>query len=202
VVVAVSTGGPQALANFLPGLPPGLPVPVLVVQHMPPLFTRILAERLSSLGPNPVVEGVDGAPVCPGRVVIAPGGALHMVVTPGAPPLLKLVSTPPENSCRPAADPLFRSAAEVWGRGLLAVVLTGMGRDGCAGAALVRERGGGVLVQDRETSVVWGMPGAVVEAGLADAELPLPELAAEVGRRIGLAQAPFSAERPARAGRP
>ncbi len=186
VVVAVSTGGPQALAAFLPALPRDLPVPVLVVQHMPPLFTRILAERLSGLGPNPVVEGATGLTAIPGRVVLAPGGAFHMVVKPGpagTPPLLELDGGPPENSCRPAADPLFRSAAEVWGKGLLGVVLTGMGRDGCVGAARIRERGGAVLAQDRQSSVVWGMPGAVVEAGLADAELTLAQLAAEISRR-------------------
>jgi len=188
LVVAVSTGGPQALASFLPALPRGLPVPILVVQHMPPLFTRILAERLSSLGPNPVVEGIDGLDAAPGRVVLAPGGAQHMVVghgVKGAPPRLKLDAGPPENSCRPAADPLFRTAAEVWGAGLVAVVLTGMGRDGCLGAARVRELGGTVLVQDRESAVVWGMPGAVVSAGLAEAELPIDALAAEVARRAG-----------------
>lgn len=183
VVLAVSTGGPQALASLLPALPPRIPAPVLVVQHMPPLFTRILAERLASLGPNPVVEAAEGMPVEPGRVYLAPGGHHHMTVTPGTPPRIHLDDGPPENSCRPAADPLFRSAAEVWGRGLLAVVLTGMGRDGCAGAARVRERGGAVVVQDRSTSVVWGMPGAVVEAGLAELELPLEGLAGEIGRR-------------------
>jgi two-component system, chemotaxis family, protein-glutamate methylesterase/glutaminase len=187
VVVAVSTGGPQALASFLPALPRSLPVPVLVVQHMPPLFTRILAERLSGLGPNPVVEGTDGLTAAPGRVVLAPGGTHHMVVRPGAlgsPPLLRLDDGPPENSCRPAADPLFRSAAEIWGKGLLGVVLTGMGRDGCIGAARILERGGTVLAQDRTSSVVWGMPGAVVEAGMAEAELTIAELAAVIGRRM------------------
>lgn len=183
VVMAVSTGGPNALAAVLPALPPRMPAPVLVVQHMPALFTRILAERLAGLGPNPVVEATEGLPVEAGAVYLAPGGR-HLTVLPGAPPRLHLDDGPPENSCRPAADPLFRSAAEVWGKDLLAVVLTGMGRDGCAGAARVRERGGAVVVQDQRSSVVWGMPGAVVEAGLAEQELALDEVAGEIGRRM------------------
>jgi two-component system chemotaxis response regulator CheB len=153
---------------------------------MPPLFTRILADRLAALGPNPVVEAVDGMLAEPGRVYLAPGGR-HLTVQraiPGTPPRLRLDDGPPENSCRPSADPLFRAAADVWGKGLLAVVLTGMGRDGCAGAARVRERGGAVVAQDRQSAVVWGMPGAVVEAGLAELELPLAEVAGEIGRRV------------------
>ena len=184
VVVGVSTGGPQALVTLLPALPRGLPVPVLVVQHMPPLFTRILAERLDDLGPNPVVEASDGLAAAPGRVYVAPGGH-HLLVAGGrAGPVLRVGDGPPENSCRPAVDPLFRSAAEVWGPGLLAVVLTGMGRDGCDGAAHVCERGGAVIAQDRASSVVWGMPGAVVDAGLADCELPLAEIAGEIAARV------------------
>lgn len=186
VVLAVSTGGPQALAAVLPGLPARLAAPVLVVQHMPPLFTRILADRLAALGPNPVAEATDGMPVEPGHVYLAPGGR-HLTVEPaafGAPPRLRLDDGPPENSCRPSADPLFRAAAEIWGKGLLAVVLTGMGRDGCAGAARVKERGGAVLAQDEATSVVWGMPGAVIGAGLAEHALPLAEVAGEIGRRV------------------
>ena len=184
IVIAVSTGGPVALAVLLPKLPRTLAVPVLLVQHMPALFTRILAERLSATGPLPVVEGKDGERVVAGRVYLAPGGQ-HLVVERRATgPVLRIDDGPPENSCKPAADPLFRSAAAVWGSGTLGVVMTGMGRDGCAGAALIRQAGGTVLAQDKESSVVWGMPGSVVEAGLADAVVPLGRLADEMLARV------------------
>ncbi|HET6438209.1 MAG TPA: chemotaxis-specific protein-glutamate methyltransferase CheB [Anaeromyxobacter sp.] len=191
VVVGVSTGGPQALASLLPALPAALPTPVLVVQHMPALFTRILAERLAALGPNPVREAEHNMPVEPGYVYLARGG-LHLRVSREG-RLLQLDDGPPENSCRPAVDPLFRSAADVWKEKLLAVVLTGMGRDGCAGAAHVRERGGMVIAQDRESSVVWGMPGAVVQAGLAHLELSVAEIAGEIARRARIGPHPGGA---------
>lgn len=180
VVVGVSTGGPNALAELLPALPAALPVPVAIVQHMPPTFTRLLAERLDARSALTVREASDGVVPRPGTAWVAPGDA-HLVVDGRS---LRLDDGPPESSCRPAADPLFRSAASTHGPGVLAVVLTGMGSDGVRGAEAVAAAGGRVLVQDRATSVVWGMPGAVAEAGLADAVLPLPELAAEITRRV------------------
>jgi two-component system chemotaxis response regulator CheB len=188
VVIGVSTGGPQALERVLPKLPRNLAVPVLVVQHMPTLFTRLLAERLALLGPLPVREAKGGEPLGPGSVLIAPGGHHLLVGRHEALPMARLGEGPPENSCRPAADVLFRSAVEVYGPGVLAVVLTGMGRDGTAGCEAVRGRGGAVLAQDRESSTVWGMPGAVVAAGLADQVVPLDEVATEIAVRVSRGQ--------------
>jgi len=183
VVIGVSTGGPQALEQVLPRLPRTLPVPVLVVQHMPAMFTGLLAKRLATMCGLQVHEVAGGEKVTAGAF-IARGGT-HLVVEgrDGA-RSLRVDDGPPENSCKPAADVLFRSAARSWGPGVLAVVLTGMGRDGCAGCAVVRSAGGAVLIQDRETSVVWGMPGAVAEAGLADAVLPVGEVAGEIVQRV------------------
>ena len=184
VVIGVSTGGPQALERVLPKLPRHLSVPVAIVQHMPPMFTRLLAERLSTLGPLPVREAVRGAPLRPGEVWIAPGGR-HLTLAEGTDaPLLELDDGPPENSCRPAADVLFRAAAEHYGAGVLAVVLTGMGRDGLAGCERIRSAGGSVLAQDEATSVVWGMPGVVVGAGLADAVVPIADVGREIATRV------------------
>jgi len=184
VAIAISTGGPLALAQLVPALPADLPVPILIVQHMPPLFTRILADRLSGLSALKVREAKDGDLLEAGQVYLAPGGHHLVVGRAGALPVLRLDEGPPENSCKPAADPLFRSAAEAWGAGLLAVVMTGMGRDGCAGAERIRARGGAVLAQDEASSVVWGMPGAVVAAGLAEEVVPLAGLATAITGRV------------------
>lgn len=184
VVVASSTGGPAALQVLLGGLPRPLPVPVLVVQHMPPMFTLYLARQLESKSGFRVREGKDAARVGAGDVWVAPGGAHMKVRREDEGVCLQLTEDPPENSCRPAADVLFRTAARVWGEGLLAVVLTGMGRDGLRGCEAVREAGGRVVVQDRASSVVWGMPGFVAEAGLADDILPPSEIATWVGMRM------------------
>lgn len=176
LVVASSTGGPQALTEIVPRLPADLSVPVLVVQHMPALFTRLLAERLDARAALRVVEAEPGQPVEAGTVYVAPGG-LHLAVRrepTGVSCLLE--DGPAENSCKPSADVLFRSAAAVWGAGAVGLVLTGMGHDGLAGARCLHEAGGTVLVQDEATSVVWGMPGAVAREGLATAALPLGEL--------------------------
>ena len=181
VVIGVSTGGPQALEQVLPRLPRDLAVPVLVVQHMPAMFTELLARRLGTLSAVAVAEAADGMPVLPGKVYIAKGGR-HLTVEGRA--TLRLDDGPPENSCKPAADVLFRSAAENWKAGVLAVVLTGMGRDGCSGSEKIRAAGGSVVIQDQETSVVWGMPGAVAGAGLADATLPIAGVAAEIVARV------------------
>ncbi len=183
VLVAVSTGGPQALEQVVPRLPRNLPVPVIIVQHMPTLFTRLLAERLDSLGGPPVEEVTSPRPPLPGRCYLATGGR-HLVVERGeAGPCLALDDGPPESSCRPAADPLFRSAVRAWDGRLLAVVMTGMGQDGLLGATALKAAGGAVVTQDQPSLLVWGVPGAVVKAGLADAVLPLGDLAREIAER-------------------
>ncbi len=184
VVVGVSTGGPDALHRLVGDLPADLPVPVLVVQHMPPVFTRLLAERLDRAGPLPVSEAVDGPVVRAGAVYLAPGGR-HLTVRAGqAHVRVRLDDGPPENFCRPAADVLFRSAAAAYEGEVLAVVLTGMGRDGLRGCAAVREAGGQVVVQDPATAVIASMPTAVLQAGLAHAQVALDGLGAEIVRRV------------------
>jgi two-component system chemotaxis response regulator CheB len=184
VVIGVSTGGPTALAEVLPAFARNCPVPVLIVQHMPAFFTTQLAERLTKLTGTSVREATEGMPLKAGDVVLAPGGRHLVLAANSAGTVTRLTDDPPENSCRPAADLLFRSAAKLWGPGTLAIVLTGMGRDGLAGSRAIVEAGGGVLVQDEFSSVVWGMPGEVARAGLADAVLPLAHLGAEVALRL------------------
>jgi two-component system chemotaxis response regulator CheB len=195
LVIGVSTGGPAALDVMMPKLPAHFPLPVLIVQHMPALFTRLLAEHLDNRCPLHIVEAEEGAPVVPGTVSIARGDWHLEVVAPKGPrmpPTLHLSQGPAENHCRPAADLLFRSAARVYGAGVLAVVLTGMGSDGMNGCRLIREQGGSVLAQDEASSIVWGMPGAVAQAGLAQRILPLVAMAPEILRIAG--RAPVSGE--------
>lgn len=178
IAVGVSTGGPRALATVLPELCSRVSVPILVVQHMPPKFTQSLAESLARQTGQIVVEAVDGMPLTRARVFIAPGGK-HLVLR-GSPvlPLLGLSDAPPENGCRPSADVLFRSVAAVFGESVLALILTGMGCDGTEGLRAIRRAGGYVIAQDEASSVVWGMPGSAVEAGLADEVRPLSQIAA------------------------
>ena len=184
LTIGVSTGGPEALARVLPALPADLPVPVTVVQHMPPVFTRLLAERLSSRCALPVMEAKGGMEVTPGRIYIAPGD-FHLTVERAAGAVVTKISQgPPENSCRPAVDVLFRSVADVYKPHILAVEMTGMGQDGLRGCEHIREAGGQILAQDQASSVVWGMPGFVANAGLADKVLPLDQIGAEIIRRI------------------
>lgn len=192
LVIGSSTGGPEALATVLPQLPASLPVPVLLVQHMPPVFTRQFAQRLDRLCALRVVEASDGAPLTPGTVHLAPGDH-HLVVRPVGPGGRAGLQTglnqgPPENFCRPAVDPLFRSAVTAFDGAVLAVVLTGMGSDGRNGAGEIRAAGGTVIVQDQRTSVVWGMPGAISQAGYADEVLPLDRIPDAITRH--LAEAP------------
>ena len=184
LAIGTSTGGPAALSDILPMLPADFPLPVLIVQHMPPLFTRQLAERLSRLSRVSVVEGQHGMEVRPGLAIIAPGDHHMRVVRRINRVEIVLTQDEPENSCRPAVDVLFRSVAEVYGARAIAAVLTGMGQDGLQGTHALTALGNPVLVQDRSTSVVWGMPRAVAEAGLAAAILPLHEIIPEVMRRI------------------
>jgi two-component system chemotaxis response regulator CheB len=184
LAIGSSTGGPKALAEVIPYLPKDFPVPVVVVQHMPPLFTRLLAERLDSSSPLSVHEAEGGTPLQPGHVWIARGD-YHMTVSrKGTGVVLDLSQDPPENSCRPAVDVLFRSVARVYGPSTLGVVMTGMGSDGARGAAHIRDAGGEIFVQDEASSVVWGMPGSVVGAGAADKICPLPEIGLEIVRRV------------------
>jgi len=185
LAIGVSTGGPAALDLLLPALPANFPLPVMIVQHMPELFTVLFAERLNGRCRLGVREAADGDAVRAGTIYIARGN-WHMEVLAasraGAPATLHLNQGPPENHCRPAVDALFRSAAGVYGAGVLAVVLTGMGSDGLMGCRMIRDHGGSVLAQDQATSAVWGMPGAVTNAGLAHNVLPLNEIAAEILR--------------------
>lgn len=195
ITIGVSTGGPNALAELLPALPADLPVPVYVVQHMPPTFTRFLAERLDRHCSLTVREAVGGERPTAGEVWIAPGGQHLVVGSDRTGPVLRISDAPPENSCRPAADVLFRSVLSVYGASCLAVVMTGMGQDGLLGATAIRDAGGRVLAQDEATSVVWGMPGAVVHHGVAAAVLPLDKLAGEIERAARAGRAPGNSMR-------
>jgi two-component system, chemotaxis family, protein-glutamate methylesterase/glutaminase len=181
LLIGSSTGGPQALGTIV-GRISGIidQAPVLITQHMPPTFTTILAETLERTGDRPVHEAVEGEPLRAGRIYIAPGGRHLRVVRRDGVPSVALDDGPQINFCRPAVDPMFSSAAEAWGSWNLALVLTGMGSDGTRGAADVVAAGGSVIVQDEETSVVWGMPGAVTKAGLCSAVLPIDQIAAKL----------------------
>ena len=180
VAIGISTGGPEALAKLLPSLSGGLPVPVVIVQHMPPLFTKLLAERLNANSKIEVVEAEDGMRLQAGTAYLAPGD-YHMVVRDsGAKVCLSLNQSPPENSCRPAADVLFRSVAAVYGKRALGVIMTGMGHDGLKGLRDMHAKGAAVIAQDEASSVVWGMPSGVVQEGLADKVLPLTQLAGAI----------------------
>jgi len=184
LAIGTSTGGPNALADLLPGIPRDFPIPIVIVQHMPPLFTRLLAERLDKQCAIRIHEGAPGRTLDPGHAWIAPGDHHMVVERRGTAVQLATNQDPPENSCRPAVDPLFRSVAKVFGPNVLAVVLTGMGSDGVLGAGHIREKGGHVFVQDEASSVVWGMPGQVTAAGQADATYPLASMAHEIVRAV------------------
>lgn len=198
LAIGTSTGGPNALAEVIPRLPRDFPVPVVAVQHMPPLFTRLLADRLDARSQLRVHEAEAGIALHCGHVWIARGDYHLTVEKKGTQIFLELNQNPPENSCRPAVDVLFRSVSGVYGASTLAVVMTGMGADGARGAANIRETGGEIIVQDEATSVVWGMPGAIVNAGLADKICPLKEISTEIVRRVsaGRIQASRAAAQP------
>lgn len=184
VAIGASTGGPNALAEIFARLPADLPAPVVMVQHMPPMFTRLLAERLTAQSKIRVQEGSNGVVLQPGQAWIAPGDFHMAVIRDGTQRRLLLNQDPPENSCRPAVDVLFRSVASAFGADCLGVILTGMGTDGLRGCEALREAGGQILAQDEATSVVWGMPGCVVRANLADRVMPIALIADEIASRV------------------
>jgi two-component system chemotaxis response regulator CheB len=184
IAIGSSTGGPDALTKVLKGLPTDLPVPIVITQHMPPVFTRMFAERLDRSTPLSVVEAGDGMELTAGTVYIAPGDKHLVLHRRGTATVTQLSSAPPENSCRPAVDVMFRSVAQLYGASAYAAVLTGMGHDGRGGAKALRDAGAEILAQDEQSSVVWGMPGAVVGAGLADQVLPVDRVAAALVSRL------------------
>jgi two-component system chemotaxis response regulator CheB len=184
VAIGASTGGPNALGDLFGRLRADFPVPIVIVQHMPPMFTRLLAERLSAEHAVRVHEASSGNVLEPGNAWIAPGDHHMIVVRNGLQVRILLHQDPPENSCRPAVDVLFRSVAKTFGGNTLAVILTGMGQDGLRGCEAVHEAGGQILAQDEASSVVWGMPGFVARAGLADRVLPLSLIGDEILRRV------------------
>jgi two-component system chemotaxis response regulator CheB len=180
LAIGSSTGGPQALFTLVQGLGRDLPLPVILTQHMPRSFTPILAEHLTKLGAMPCAEAQDGERLQAGRIYLAPGDQHFCVDGQIGNFRARLTTDPPENFCRPSVDPMLRSANQAAPGRLLVVMLTGMGRDGLAGTRSIIESGGTALAQDEATSVVWGMPGAIAQAGLCHAILPLPRLAAKI----------------------
>lgn len=189
VVIGSSTGGPNALQTVITQLPAGFPIPILIVQHMPPVFTKHLADRLNQLSALTVVEAAHGDTIHAGGVWLAPGDYHMHLGRVGTDIRIRLDQGTPENSCRPAVDVLFRSAAPLFGANILSVVLTGMGQDGARGCEAIHDSGGRILIQDEATSVVWGMPGAVARAGLADITLPLARIADEINKLANVGRA-------------
>jgi two-component system chemotaxis response regulator CheB len=183
LVIGASTGGPQALNRLVVQIDAVIQrAPVLITQHMPPTFTAVLAEHLARVSKFPIREASDGEEVNAGAIYLAPGGKHMKVERRDGTAVIAIDDGPMVNFCKPAVDPLFASAAEVWGNKVLALVLTGMGSDGLAGAKEIVAAGGHVIAQDEETSVVWGMPGQVTNAGLCSAVLPLPEIGGRITR--------------------
>ncbi|HIC93781.1 MAG TPA: chemotaxis protein CheB, partial [Anaerolineae bacterium] len=185
VAVGASTGGPKALDHLLSSLPVGLPAPVLVVQHMPPGFTRSFAERLNQRSPLLVKEAEEGDAVLPGRAYVAPGDHHMLIERQGGREIIRLDKSPRVKGLRPSADVTMRSVADVYGAGSIGVVLTGMGSDGAEGLKAIKERGGVTIAQDRATSIIYGMPRAAVESGCVDKVLPLDKIPGEIVRLLG-----------------
>ena len=185
LVIASSTGGPNALKVLFSGLPSAMSLPILIAQHMPPAFTGALAKNLCQLTGRPGGEGQEGEIVKPGHFYVAPGDKHMAVEKVGPDVVIRINQDPPENFCRPSADPLFRSAAKIYGAGTLAAVLTGMGQDGKPGAEDIAAADGTIVAQDEETSVVWGMPRAVAMAGLCSAVLALGDISQYLNEKAG-----------------
>src|SRR6266481_8416474 len=183
LLIGSSTGGPQALMSLVADLGPVIDrFPVLITQHMPPTFTTILAEHLARTSRRPAHEAIDGEIVKAGRIYLAPGGRHMRVVRHGADAAIALDDGPPVNFCKPAVDPLFTSAIDVWQGGIMSLILTGMGSDGMRGGKDIVAAGGSVMAQDEATSVVWGMPGAAANAGICAAILPLNQIGPKLVR--------------------
>jgi two-component system chemotaxis response regulator CheB len=180
IAIGSSTGGPKALFEVLKNLPPSITVPIVITQHMPPNFTAILAKHIHDACGRPCAEGKDGEHLMPGHVYVAPGGSHMIVEESGLQKKIKITQDPPENFCRPAVDPMFRSVAKVYGNRALAMILTGMGNDGAKGGKVLVDAGGTVIAQNEDTSVVWGMPGAAASAGICSAVLPVDQIASYV----------------------
>lgn len=178
LAIGGSTGAPPVLLALIAGLKGAFEPPILITQHMPPTFTALLAEQIERVGGRPCAEARDGEPVLAGRSYVAPGGWHMTVGRSGATPVIRLNQEPPEHYCRPAVDPMLRSAAAIYGNRLLAVILTGMGADGAEGCRAVAQANGRFIVQDEATSAVWGMPGAAARTGLAEAILPSSQISA------------------------
>ena len=180
VAIGVSTGGPNALNEVIPKFPSTFRLPIFLVQHMPPVFTAQLASRLNQRSKLNVVEARDGMTVKPGTVYLAPGDYHMEVIKRNTAKVISLNQGPPVNSCRPAVDVLFRSVSEVYGERVVAAVLTGMGQDGFEGAKLLKRKKAKIIAQDKETSVVWGMPKFIAEAGVADRVVPLNNITSAI----------------------
>ncbi len=185
VALGISTGGPQALATMMPKLPGDLATPLLIVQHMPPMFTKSLADSLNDKCALTVLEAEQGQVVEAGYALVAPGGKQMKVIKEGNNRVVRITDDPPERSCRPSVDYLFRSVANIYGGAALAVVMTGMGDDGALGCRLLKRQGASILVQDEATCVVYGMPRTIVEDGTADVVLPLNRIADQIVQAVG-----------------
>ena len=186
VAIAVSTGGPAALTRIIPRIPADIGVPIFIVQHMPAVFTAAFASRLNSISTLEVLEADDGMPVLPGTVYLAPGGRQMRVRAEAgrAHRVIGITDDPPENNCRPSADYLFRSVAEVYGRCATGVIMTGMGSDGTKGLKLMKARGATIIAQDESSSIVYSMPKWPVEAGIVDVVAPLDSIPGEICRTV------------------
>jgi two-component system chemotaxis response regulator CheB len=183
--IGSSTGGPQALMTVIGALKGGVELPILITQHMPKTFTGILAEHLKKIWGRPCAEGVEGEPLLPGHIYIAPGERHMEVGGDRDKPVIRITNGPPENFCKPAVDPMLRSVVRIYGGHILTVILTGMGHDGLVGGQAVVDAGGTVVAQDEATSVVWGMPGAVATAGICASVVPLHSVAGEIKKLCG-----------------
>ncbi|HEX7922807.1 MAG TPA: chemotaxis response regulator protein-glutamate methylesterase [Bradyrhizobium sp.] len=183
LLIGSSTGGPQALMSLVAEIGPVIDrVPVLITQHMPPTFTTILAEHLARTSKRPAHEGIDGESIRPGQIYLAPGGRHMRIARHGIDATIALDDGPPVNFCKPAVDPMFTSAIDVWQGSIMSVILTGMGSDGMRGGKDIVAAGGSVIAQDEASSVVWGMPGAAVHAGICAAVLPLNQIGSKLVR--------------------